>query len=109
MGARNGLDKKSGSMTTSLRRLFGLCFCTFAILSAPVDAIASPQSDVFVKAGLQRLKANNVTGAARMFTRALNIDPKDASTAFYLGVSFNRLGQHGAALAAACRPMSIAG
>ena len=70
------------------------------IFAGSVDTQASPKSERLIREGLVKLKAREIVAAGKLFTQAVKADPKDGKAAFYLGVSLNRAGQHGLALAA---------
>ena len=69
------------------------------IFTGSVDTQASPKSERLIREGLVKLKARDVVGAGKLFSRAVKSDPEDGRAAFYLGVALNRAGQHGLALA----------
>jgi len=81
---------------------FRAVFCALVFLTVAdgLEVQASSQSEQLIRDGLVQLKVGDMAAAGTLFGQAVETDPADGKAAFYLGVALNRLGQHGAALAA---------
>lgn len=70
--------------------------CAFVCLLAwsGFQTQASPQSERLTRAGLEKLKNQDVKSAAKLFNSAVKADRNDGKAIFYLGVALNRLNLH---------------
>lgn len=74
------------------------CVILLSLCLPSAPAHASKASDNLVARGLVQLKGGKFVAATKYFNGAAQVAPKDPRALFFLGVSLNRLGQHGAAL-----------
>lgn len=70
-----------------------------AAMAAGADALASPQSEALIKAGIAKLQKLDFGAALTDFDAAIAADPADGRALYYQGFALNRLGQHGGAFA----------